>query len=187
MEFEQFLQSRAKRMESELKILAGLEKQDNVNSLLTPETPFSNNSYFRNILFSCRGFIYWMDKYFSKRGLDYLIDFIDPKQIKEIKIIMSLESFTPVFKEAFIDFREEMTNKNVSIQLKIINKSNLKSRLHDRFIISKDDAFNIPSPDVLARGQLSEISKSNNRTKILKEFDDLWDGCEDCFPDENKE
>src|SRR5919197_6164823 len=48
--------------------------------------------------------------------------------------------------------------------------SKLKSSIHDRWIISKNASFNIPSPDVVTRGQYSEVKKTGNITP----FDDWW-------------
>ena len=60
--------------------------------------------------------------------------------------------------------------------------SKLKSSIHDRWIISKDNSFNIPSPDVVARGQYSEVKRTENRPP----FDDWWDMSLDLIDDWNR-
>ena len=70
-------------------------------------------------------------------------------------------------------------NKDINCELRVIIESKIKSLIHDRFIISKYDSYNIPSPDIIARGQLSEISKSTNKDELHKEFEDLWQNTAD--------
>ena len=78
-----------------------------------------------------------------------------------------------------------MANRNINSEIKVIIDSKTKSSIHDRFIITKYDSYNIPSPDIIARGQLSEISKSANKDKLKKEFDDLWNKSKDIIQDWN--
>jgi hypothetical protein len=60
--------------------------------------------------------------------------------------------------------------------------SKLKSSIHDRWIISKNNSFNIPSPDVVGRGQYSEVKKTENITL----FDDWWNNSLDIVDDWNR-
>jgi len=82
-------------------------------------------------------------------------------------------------------FKQEMQNKNINCELKVITESKVKSSIHDRFIITKYESFNIPSPDIIARGQLSEISKSENKEQLEKEFEDLWEKTKDIIHEWN--
>jgi hypothetical protein len=54
-------------------------------------------------------------------------------------------------------------NKKVNCELKVIAYNQLNSSIDDRWIISKNKCFNIPSPDVIARGQYSEVKSTLNR------------------------
>ncbi|PIU82851.1 MAG: DNA-binding protein [Elusimicrobia bacterium CG06_land_8_20_14_3_00_38_11] len=42
--------------------------------LISPEKPFTNKKNFKDMIKSCRKYIYWIDKYFSKIGLELLAD-----------------------------------------------------------------------------------------------------------------
>jgi hypothetical protein len=56
------------------------------------------------------------------------------------------------------------------------------SKIHDRWILSKNASFNIPSPDVVARGQYSEVKKTNNTLP----FEDMWKNSLDIISDWTK-
>jgi len=56
-----------------------------------------------------------------------------------------------------------MENQGINCELRVIIDSKLKQQIHDRWIIAKGSIFNIPSPDIIARGQYSEIKKTSNR------------------------
>lgn len=60
--------------------------------LLSPGKPFSNKKTIRDIIKSCENYIYWVDKYFSKAGLDWLSE-INIDKVKNVRILMSSEKF----------------------------------------------------------------------------------------------
>jgi hypothetical protein len=49
-------------------------------------------------------------------------------------------------------------------------------------IISKNNSFNIPSPDVISRGQYSEVKKTENITP----FNEWWNNSLDIIDDWNR-
>ncbi|MBI4154733.1 DUF262 domain-containing protein [Candidatus Woesearchaeota archaeon] len=183
--FEDFLLERNNLILSKIKEFTGYNDSEAERTLITPENPFTNKLIFLNTLNKCDGYIYWVDKYFSKKGLELLSETANNK-IKEIKIVMSIEKADETFRSTFKDFKKEMSNKGITCEIKIIVDSKIKSSIHDRFIVSKYEAYNIPSPDVMARGQLSEISKSNNRENLYTQFNNLWKNSRDIIQDWNK-
>lgn len=184
-DFERFISEREKAILEKLKEIMELSDNERVGTLISPENPFTNKITFINTLKSCSEYIYWVDKYFSQVGLELLSNSVDKNIIKEIKIIMSDDKADEKFRNLFKDFKKEMANKGIKCELKVIVESRKKSLIHDRFIISKFDSYNIPSPDIIARGQLSEISRSLNKTKIEEEFNKLWKESKDIINDWN--
>ena len=86
------------------------------------------------------------------------------------------------FRRLFQDFRTEMVNKNnVNCELRVMNNK-LSSVIHDRWIISGKTSFNLPSPDVIARGQFSEVKSTSNRPPFFK----WWDNSLDIITDWNE-
>ncbi|MFL6328460.1 MAG: hypothetical protein ACJ71I_13405, partial [Nitrososphaeraceae archaeon] len=115
-----------------------------------------------NTIKSCEYYIYWIDKYFSKEGLELLVQSLDKAKVKTVKILTSVDKADESLRRLFKDFRNEMKNNQTFCELRVIVDSKLKSSIHDRWIVSKNNSFNIPSPDVVARGQYSEVKKTDN-------------------------
>ena len=130
----------------------------------------------------CVGYIYWVDKYFSRKGLELLEESIDIGNVKEIKIIMSAEKADETFRKIFKDFKEQMNNEGISCELRVIVDNDLKSSIHDRWLISKNKCFNIPSPDIIARGQYSEIKVTENKPP----FEEWWKRSKDIITEWNQ-
>ncbi|MDK2907617.1 MAG: hypothetical protein PWQ87_75 [Candidatus Woesearchaeota archaeon] len=183
--FEEFITERQNEIIKRIKKMTGFEEMQEEKTLISPQNPYTNRIIFVNTLRSCDEYVYWVDKYFSKKGLELLAESISNK-IKSIKIIMSVDKVDENFRDVFKDFKKEMSNKGISCELRVITDSKIKSAIHDRFIISKYDSYNVPSPDIVVRGQLSEISKSRNKEALEKQFDDLWDKSKDIIQDWNE-
>jgi hypothetical protein len=181
-DFQGFISEREKTILTKIKDLIGLEGPVQEPALITPETPFSNKIAFWNTIKSCNGYIYWVDKYFSKEGLELLTQSLDKNKVKTIKILVSIEKADDNLRHLFKDFRDEMKNDNIVCELRVITDSKLKSSIHDRWMLSKNSCFNIPSPDTVARGQYSEIKLTENRPP----FDDWWTRSHDIINDWNE-
>lgn len=138
--------------------------------LLEPSKTYSNKKFMRDIIQSCKNYIHWIDKYFSIAGLDLLIDGVNFKQIKYIKILMLEEKANDKFKSKYKDFKEEISKYGIDCQLRVIIDKKLGSAIHDRWLISDNVCYNLPSTDTIARGQYSEIKKTNN----IPPFEDWW-------------
>jgi hypothetical protein len=138
--------------------------------MLSPKTPFSNKKAIRDIIASCRKYIYWIDKYFSKAGLDLFSESLDTKKIKNIRILMLPDRANEKFLSLYTDFKKEFESYGVKCELRVITDKKLKSDIHDRWIISENLCYNIPSTDTVARGQYSEVK----RTKNFPPFNNWW-------------
>ena len=177
-DFQNFLNEREKII---LEKIAGIVGAENVlpqpTTLISPEKPFSNKVAFYSTIKSCDGFLYWIDKYFTQAGLELLIDSLDASKVKDLRIITSNDKVDARFRDLFKDFRDELKNKGVKVELRVITDAKLKAQIHDRWIITEGQCFNLPSADTLARGQYSEIKKTNNRPP----FDEWWGKSKDII------
>ncbi len=130
--------------------------------LLSPKTPFSNKKAIRDIITFCQDYIYWVDKYFSRAGLDLLAESLDNKKVKDIRILMLPEKVNEKFLSLYSDFKKEFKNYGIKCKLRLITDKKLKADIHDRWIISKNLCYNMPSTDTMARGQFSEVKRTKN-------------------------
>jgi hypothetical protein len=143
--------------------------------LLSPGKPFSNKKAVRDVINSCEKYIYWVDKYFSRAGLDWLSESLNTSKVKNIKILMSSEKVNEKFKSLYKDLKEELINNCVKCELRVIIDNKLKADIHDRWIISENLCYNMPSTDTVARGQYSEVKRTAN----FPPFDEWWHKSED--------
>ena len=81
--------------------------------LLSPGKPFSNKKAIRDIISSCEKYIYWVDKYFSRAGLDWLSESLNTSKVKGIKILMSSEKVDEKFVSLYKDLKKELKNDGV--------------------------------------------------------------------------
>ena len=139
--------------------------------LLSPGKPFSNKKAIRDIISSCEKYIYWVDKYFSRAGLDWLSESLNTSKVKGIKILMSPEKLDEKFVSLYKDLKEELKNDGMKCELRVISDNKLNADIHDRWIISENLCYNMPSTDTIARGQYSEVKRTAN----LPPFDEWWE------------
>jgi hypothetical protein len=90
-----------------------------------------------------------------------------------------IKKFTKL-RDLFVDFRKEMKdNYNINCEFRVMQPE-LRSQTHDRCILSDGGVnFNIPSPDIIARGQSSNIRS----TRKVPEFDSMWANSSDLLSD----
>jgi hypothetical protein len=168
-DFDGFLAEREKTIAQEFGKLIG-EEEPWQQTLITPNHPFSNKMIFRTVLHLCDGYIDWADKYLSREGLELLTESLDKNDVKRIRLITASEKADEALRKSFADFRREMKNYGIESELHVITDPKLKSEIHDRWIITENACYNVPSPDIVARGQFSEIKETRNRPP----FEDWW-------------
>ena len=154
----------------------GIPPQENRGSrMISPSTPFSNETAIIKTLHACEDHIYWIDKYFSRKGLEWLNDSLEDNKVKTVKILVANNRKRPKLiknlRESFKKFRSENKEKGILCELRVIIDDRLASNIHDRWIITKNTTYNVPSTDVIARGQYSEIKGDANRP----DFEAWWD------------
>jgi len=73
------------------------------------------------------------------------------------------------------DLKKELKNSGVRCKLKVISDNKLKANIHDRWLISENLCFNMPSTDTIARGQYSEVKRTAN----FPPFNEWWEKSRD--------
>ncbi|MDD3976052.1 MAG: hypothetical protein WC996_02265 [Peptostreptococcales bacterium] len=138
---------------------SGLLSEEVTSISISPNKPYSNEKAMEELIHErSNNLILWIDKYFSTSGLDYLFKYTKDK-VLSIKIITSPNHINLDFRKLFKKLKSELTN--IDINVKILNDNALKD-IHDRYFITEDKnkkiiIYNIPSPDIIKRSQLSDI------------------------------
>ena len=71
-----------------------------------------------------------------------------------------------------------MKNKKINTNFRIITDNSIAD-IHDRWLISKNICFNLPSINTIDRGQFSEIKVTEN----MPPFDEWWKKSKDIVND----
>lgn len=168
--YETFLQFRARRILNELEILTGEEEIFGQSGEMRPETPFSNELEIRQLIRGSQKYIYWFDKYFTRPGLEWLIEEVDTDSIDQIQILTGTPQTDHNLRSDFEDFKEELANEDVNVEMRVISGETVAD-IHDRYLITETDCYNIPSVNTIGRGQYAEISRVDSKP----EFEQWWE------------
>jgi len=52
--------------------------------------------------------------------------------------------------------------------MRVLKDNEIDKAIHDRWIISQNVCYNLPSPDIVARGQYSEIKATSYRPPFVE-------------------
>lgn len=146
---------------------------DPVVRVVDPDRPYSNVRHIREVLRSCRDFIWWTEPHFAPKILEPLSDEADAERISEIRILTGGESRLKLLKRGQDDFKrfqEEMNSLGITATWRL----GAKHGRHDRFILERSRTWNLPPINTLLKGDYSEISETPNRPP----FDEWWSAAE---------
>ena len=65
---------------------------------------------------------------------------------------------------------KELKGDGVKCELRVITDKKLKADIHDRWVISENLCYNMPSTDTVVRGQYSEVKRTAN----FPPFNNWW-------------
>ena len=83
-------------------------------------------------------------------------------------------------RELFKKFRANMKQSNVNCMLRVMIEPYLSKQHHDRWLLSRNAKYNLPSTDAAARGQYSEIKDTENSIPFEKYWESSHDIIDDC-------
>jgi hypothetical protein len=143
---------------------------DPVVRVIDPDRPYSNVRHLRELLRSCRDFIWWTEPHFAPKLLEALTDEADAARITEIQVLTGKEKRDDLHKrgvDEFKRFQKEMGALGITAEWRIMGG---KKDKHDRFILERSRAWNMPPINTLLKGDYSEISETPKRPP----FDEWW-------------
>ena len=141
------------------------------NIFIDPSLPYGNKMWLNKILSDCKEYIYWIDKHFTSSGLEFIWESADANKVKKI-IVLSLylenlhgKNFIKKYKE----LKQELAIKGIEFQWNVIDSKLIRDN-HDRWILSKGSAWNLPDLNTITTGNRSEITKSPHGSEMEKAF-----------------
>lgn len=160
-----------------------VEEENQESYRTTSRTPYSNLMRFRKALRSCSGDLLWIDRHFSKKGFEPLAEEATGEQFTSIRILCGPSHVNTNMRDDFKRFRQEMENRDIDAELRVMTDKSTLRDLHDRWILSSDGAsWNVPPINSLYGNQEAEIIKTEEDEDS---FDDWWKDAEDIIDDWN--
>ena len=147
---------------------------------INKDTPSENMRNLTNTIDECNNYIYWIDRYHDKKSMEILFSNFNQSKIKDIKIISSGfvgNTIDHDLHDYIVNISKEFLKKNISICFKIITNLAIHKDTHNRYILSSNLGYDVPSFDTIQKGQSAIINPLES--KILKhktsQFLDYWE------------
>ena len=135
-------------------------KGKNKQKTISKNTLASNMRYFTNSIKECNEYIFWVDRYHDKESMKILISSFDQTKVKDIKIIASGFAGGTIDYELY-NYIQSITKEfenDISLSFKIITNRDTHRDTHNRYILSSNVGFDVPSIDAIQKGQDSTIN-----------------------------
>jgi len=145
--------------------------------VVNPERPYTNLRHLREVLRACRDHIWWAEPHFVAKLLEPLTDEAESGRISKIRILTGAAGTDEILdrgKKDFKRFRKEMKALGIEAEWRIMDGARDK---HDRFILERTRAWNMPPINTLLKGDYSEISETTQPPP----FDEWWAAGTDLF------
>jgi len=134
-----------------------IENDLELNNFILSEDVADNIKRITNIFKNLNEFLWWKDQYWSKKAFDWIEEAcLTNNSIKQIKILSSFEKkeeyVNRPFKKRMDRIKNDLKEKSVDIELRIVTDPKLKQRFHGRFIIAKNIIYTVPSVNNFCSG-----------------------------------
>ncbi|MGC8568217.1 MAG: hypothetical protein ACP5RP_03435 [Candidatus Micrarchaeia archaeon] len=142
---------------------------------INPETPYSNMQILSNkIIKNMHGSLSIQDMHFdinSIRNLSRMLkDYM--QNFKTIRILTFNERLDDEFRAEFRDFKNELSNYGINIELKIINPIDAQKQ-HERLIFDDYKAYKIPPLNIINKKREHIVKIPFEESKEY--FEKMWD------------
>ncbi|MGC8547653.1 MAG: hypothetical protein ACP5MC_01450 [Candidatus Micrarchaeia archaeon] len=129
---------------------------------IEPSKPFANLLKLRDTVFSgLSDHVMIVDKHVNSASLQNLYRLLSENtSVKKIDILTYPEAFDSSFNRNFVDFKKELGNKGIEVNLLIMSDSDAASQ-HERFVFDSVNAFKIPPLNII-----NEKSEHVTRIKL---------------------
>lgn len=129
--------------------------------VIEPERPYSNVVALRQILRGCEGYIWWAEPHLGRKALEPLALEADVARITNIRLLSGEKAVDKTARTDFKRFHAEILNRGIASEWRIIRQADMD--WHDRFIMGRRQAWNVPPVNTLHKGDYSEASRTATR------------------------
>jgi hypothetical protein len=161
----------------DLPILGG-ERFEILGTILDPSNPEFNRTNLIRFIRTCKGYVDWVDPYFTQEIIDLFDDLYEQEPFPDVKhyrlltaerqVKVSSGSVRPESVESLKSYLEKF---NVDFDMRVLPGEKLP---HDRFLYHKGGAINMP-PFSGAYGSHHHVSEYTASTTKRNLFEKYWD------------
>lgn len=138
----------------------GNVREESSGHVVAPDTPFSNRLALRNVIRAAREWLWWYEQHLPPKVLEVLVGELDGSKVAEVRFLSGPANVTADLKTDFVHFAKEMKAvRGIDVHWRVLARAEAQAH-HDRFILSKDLAMNVPPLSTLLMGSTSEILPS---------------------------
>ncbi len=144
------------------------------NISINPSTPYSNIVALQHLFGDLVGEVEIVDRHFNSAAIGNLYRLLPsgvPNNIKALRVITSSERIDSSFGSDYLDFRREMKNNGVEVEIKIMDESDAVEQ-HERFIVDDVVAYKIPPLNIINKKSEHIVEMDSGEAK--KRFDYLY-------------
>ncbi|MEM0154543.1 MAG: hypothetical protein QW814_01760 [Methanothrix sp.] len=141
---------------------------------INPDTPYSNMLVLSRKFFAkLSGDMSVLDMHFDNKAVENLLLLLNGHEQghASIRILTSANRLGSHFERSYFDFKEELSNKGVALELRVMSDNDAQQQ-HERLIIDSQNAYKIPPINII--NKKSEHIVSINRSEALSRFEEIW-------------
>jgi hypothetical protein len=133
-------------------------------AFISPATPYSNIRRTREIMRSLEGGIVWIDKHFSKRGLEIIADAAEAPRVTSVTVISTDEHWERS-RDDYNRLRTELGQRGIALEWRLLPSTSARE-IHDRWLLDARNCWNVPPVNSIFRNQVAEIKESSGRPDV---------------------
>ena len=141
-----------------------------------------NKESYRRALESCRGFLWFEDRYLNSELLEIFEDVIENLDVKSVRIISSAifnKGIDDKFLNKIKQFQKILQKNNIEFEVKIVTTRRLQKKMHDRYVIGSNISWSLPPLSAVIDGSRSSFKEymagTTNYIQNSKDFTDWWE------------
>jgi len=141
---------------------------------INPDTPYSNIiALSRKFFGKLSGDIEILDMHFDEAAIENLSLMLKGNSTggRSIRILTSASRLGSHFDRSYFDFKQELSNKGVLLELRVMSDSDAQQQ-HERLVIDSNGAYKIPPLNII--NKKSEHIVSISRPDAQARFDEIW-------------
>ena len=136
--------------------------------VVQPDRPYTNVMHLRQLIRGCREFIWWAEVHLNHKALEPLAVEAEPGKVSEIRLLSGPAAVDQTTLRDWRRFKQEMEERGITSEWRVLPRHDIP--FHDRYLIGRNEAWNVPPVNSLYKGSYAEATRCEERPP----FEDWW-------------